>query len=57
MATREEADYESLFPAKLHYALEQAENDGLGEIIAWRPHGRAFLVLDRRRFEAEFLPK
>jgi hypothetical protein len=57
MAPRDQDDYENLFPARLHYALEQADTDGLGDVIAWRTHGRAFLVFDRRRFETEFLPK
>lgn len=49
--------FEDLFPAKLHYVLEQAEEDDLTEVIAWQPHGRAFLVNDRETFVKDFLPK
>ena len=35
------------FLAKLHYILEKYEHSGL---IQWAPHGRAFAVLDVKRF-------
>jgi HSF-type DNA-binding len=50
-------EFEDLFPAKLHYVLEQAERDGRADVIAWRPHGKAFVVKDKREFVASFLPK
>jgi hypothetical protein len=50
------ADYKDLFPAKLHYVLEQLEKDGLSDVISWQPHGKAFLVKDARRLEIEVLP-
>jgi HSF-type DNA-binding len=49
--------FEDLFPARLHYVLGQVEDDGQGEIIAWQPHGRAFLVKDRVKFVRDILPK
>jgi HSF-type DNA-binding len=51
------AEFEDLFPAKLHYVLEQVEKDGGRDVIAWRSHGRAFLVKDREKFVKYFLPK
>ena len=51
------AEFEDLFPAKLHYVLEQVEKDGGGDVIAWRSHGKAFLVKDRERFVTDLLPK
>jgi HSF-type DNA-binding len=52
-------EFENLFPAKLHYVLDQAEKDGGGRggVIAWLPHGKAFLVKDRAAFVRDFLPK
>jgi HSF-type DNA-binding len=50
-------EFEDLFPAKLHYVLEQAERDGRADVIAWRPHGKAFVVKDKKEFVASFLPK
>jgi HSF-type DNA-binding len=51
-------EFEDLFPAKLHYVLEQAETDRLGgSVITWQPHGKAFLVKDREKFVNEYLPK
>jgi HSF-type DNA-binding len=51
------AEFEGLFPAKLHYVLEQVEKDGGRDVIAWRSHGRAFLVKDREKFVKDLLPK
>jgi HSF-type DNA-binding len=51
------AEFEDLFPAKLHYVLEQVEKDGGRDVIAWRSHGKAFLVKDREKFVKYFLPK
>lgn len=32
------------FPIKLHYTLSQIEQDGLGHIMSWQPHGRCFVI-------------
>lgn len=32
------------FPIKLHLLLEESEASGLGHIISWQPHGRAFKI-------------
>jgi HSF-type DNA-binding len=47
---------EQTFPNKLHYMLEQGLEELERDVIAWQPHGRAFLVLDQRRFVADLLP-
>jgi hypothetical protein len=59
MEASSNAEFENLFPAKLHYVLDQAEKDGEGRggAIAWLPHGKAFLVKDRAVFVRDFLPK
>lgn len=44
------------FPLKLHYLLQEAERMGMGNVIAWLPHGRAFRVDNRKRFVVELLP-
>jgi hypothetical protein len=52
----DEKDHEQFFPARLHGLIEMLEKDGLSYICSFRPHGRAFLVHDKKRFE-ELLPK
>jgi HSF-type DNA-binding len=47
---------EQTFPNKLHYMLDHGLEESETDVIAWQPHGRAFLVLDQRRFVAELLP-
>jgi HSF-type DNA-binding len=51
------SEFEDLFPAKLHYVLEQVESDGRSDVITWQPHGKAFLVRDKKEFVKNFLPK
>ena len=46
-----------LFPCVLYTILEEAEKEGFGDIIAWKPHGRAFRVYQREAFIAEVMPK
>ena len=61
----DDADFEDLFPARLHYVLEHSEGGGEGggggggrpDVITWLPYGRAFLVKDRDAFVREYLPK
>ena len=43
------------FHVKLYLALEQSQVDGFEDIISWMPHGRAFKIIDRTRFEKEIL--
>jgi len=49
------------FPVKLYTMLElfdgnATSNTGRSEIVAWRPHGRAFEVRDEERFMSEVSP-
>lgn len=46
-----------LFPVRLYQLLEEAEQEGFHHIASWQPHGRAFLVRDRKRFTNEVLIK
>ena len=41
------------FHMKLYLALEQSQVDGFEDVISWMPHGRAFKIVDRTRFEKE----
>ena len=43
------------FHVKLYLALEQSQVDGFEDVISWMPHGRAFKIIDRIRFEKEIL--
>jgi hypothetical protein len=47
---------EDYFPARLHYLISELEEDGQGNIVSWQPHGRCFVVHDKRRFVEEILP-
>lgn len=51
-----DSNKETNFPVRLHYVLREMEKDGLQDVIAWQPHGRAFLVRNPERFEKEYLP-
>lgn len=44
------------FPLKLHAMLDQIEADGLGHVISWQPHGRAFLVHKPQEFASHVMP-
>ena len=44
------------FPVKLHYMLSELEQDGLGSIVSWMPHGRCFVVHDQAEFVKKILP-
>ena len=50
----EEEVNDELFPAKLHAILSSPE---YRPIIAWKPHGRAWAVLDRAKFISIVLPR
>lgn len=45
------------FPTLLYNMLNSAEEDGIDRIVSWLPHGRAFRIYDRSRFETEVMPK
>lgn len=49
---------ERSFPVALHYLLSEPDEvrDFQG-IISWQPHGRCFMVRDKKRFVEEVLPK
>jgi hypothetical protein len=47
---------ESIFPAKLHRMLENAERDGLEHIVSWVQRGTAFKVHDIDEFVRRILP-
>jgi hypothetical protein len=47
---------ESVFPAKLHRMLENAEKDGLEHIVSWVQRGTAFKVHDTDEFVRRILP-
>eukprot|EP00957_Ditylum_brightwellii_P106586 8131600-Ditylum_brightwellii.AAC.1 len=42
------------FPQKLHQILANPDNK---EWIAWLPHGRAWKILDKAKFEEKVLPQ
>ena len=45
------------FPRKLHFLLDQIEQDGLAHVISWLPHGRAFAVHNAKEFTDYVMPK
>jgi hypothetical protein len=38
------------FPEKLHDMLSRLEEEGDSHIISWQPHGRCFLIHNKREF-------
>lgn len=44
------------FSVQLHFMLESLQESGHTDIVCWQPHGRAFKISDKKRFEAEILP-
>jgi len=44
------------FIVKLHFELENIDEDDKGDIIGWMSHGRSFRIHDRERFISEILP-
>ena len=44
------------FPMKLHAVLDQVEADGLGHIMSWQAHGRAFVIHKPREFTETIMP-
>jgi hypothetical protein len=47
---------ESVFPAKLHRMLADAEKDGLDHIVSWVQDGAAFKVHDTDKFVLQIMP-
>lgn len=45
------------FPMKLHDLLENADKNGLINIVSWSPHGRCFAVHKSREFVASVMPR
>jgi HSF-type DNA-binding len=45
------------FPEKLHFMLRQSEKEGLQHIVCWQPHGRSFMVRDKKSFVATVVPR
>jgi hypothetical protein len=45
------------FPLKLHRVLSAVEDDGLGHILSWQPHGRAFLIHSNKDFVSTIIPR
>mmetsp|Transcript_95 Transcript_95/g.173 ORF Transcript_95/g.173 Transcript_95/m.173 type:complete len:276 (+) Transcript_95:454-1281(+) len=49
------SDRRTMFPLRLHKVLERASANEKSDIISWQPHGRAFKIHDKKRFEREVL--
>ena len=47
----------SMFPAKLHQLITDAEREGNTDIVSWMPDGKSFKVHNRERFEQELMPR
>lgn len=46
---------EQSFPMKLHYMLNDIEEDSLSHIVSWMPHGRCFVVHNQKLFVEKIL--
>ena len=42
---------------KLHELLDKTEEDGLSDIVTWKPHGRAFIIRNAKKFAEIVLPE
>ena len=45
------------FPERLHEMLLVVEEEGLGAIVSWMPHGRCFLVREKAVFVESIMPR
>ena len=45
------------FPERLHDMLSAVEKEGLTEIVSWQPHGRCFIVHEKKEFIADVMPR
>jgi hypothetical protein len=50
-------DYVRNFASLLHVLLNDAERDGIADVVSWQPHGRAFLVHNKDEFVNTILPR
>ena len=45
------------FPFLLYWILEEATEKGYDHIISWMPHGRGFVIIDRKEMARVVMPK
>jgi hypothetical protein len=45
------------FPLKLFRMIEEAERDGMEDVVSFLPHGKAFSIHKPRQFISDFMPK
>jgi hypothetical protein len=45
-----------IFPAVLHSMLDEVEEKGYSHIVSWQPHGRCFVVHNRKEFVQFIMP-
>lgn len=45
------------FPEKLHHLLASMDEEGLEHIIAWQPHGRCFVIHEKKTFVEDIMPR
>jgi hypothetical protein len=45
------------FPLKLHELLDNAERDGIADIVSWQIHGRAFTIHNQKEFSLRVMPQ
>lgn len=57
-STTTDENYKNNFPQKLYRMLEYATTSphDVQTIISWQPHGRSFMVKDKKRLQTEVLP-
>jgi HSF-type DNA-binding len=55
--SRRRCSSEKFFPDRLYTMLEEADQQGLSEIVSFLPHGRAFIVRSPERFVKEIMPR
>ena len=44
------------FPQLVHRMVTEAKGRGFESIVSWRPHGRAFQIYNREKFEKHVMP-
>ena len=48
---------EYLFPSKVYEMLETVESLGLSAAVSWQPHGRSFVINDKKVFMTDVVPR